>query len=147
MNQTIFAVVLAVTLGIVLGSPLQSCDKLRNVKEGADNYNQYLIKLKDSDDYMDAEYIINRVNQYQTILQQYVSNVHEPLVRSQLELSENAAGVLLHGTLSHQALILVSSHQINKCKYYMLPSTIFIYVGMLRKQSRRNFPKLSKKPY
>ena len=108
MNQTVvFAVVLVITLGIALGSPLQTCsDKLINVKEGADNYNQYLVLLKDSDNYMDADDIINLVNQYQTILEKYASNVYEPLVRSQLELSENAAGVL-HGTLSQQALILV----------------------------------------
>ena len=119
MNQIIFAVVLAITLGLALGSPLQICDKLKNGKEGADNYNQYLVKLKDSDDYMDAEYIINLVNEYQTVLQQYASNVHEPLVKSQLELSENAAGILLHGTLSQQALFLVRSHQINAriCAY------------------------------
>ena len=105
MIQTVLAVVLAIILGIALGSPLQ-CDKLRNVKEGADNYNQYLVTLKDSNNYMDTEYIINLVNQYQMILERYASNVHEPLVRSQLELSENAVGVL-HGTLSQQALVLV----------------------------------------
>lgn len=110
MNQTILAVVLAITLGTTLGSPLQACDKLKNVKEGADNYDQYLVLLKDSDNYMDAEYIINLVTQYQTILEQYASNVYEPSAKSQLELSENAAGVL-HGTLSQQALILVRRNE------------------------------------
>ena len=61
MNQIVFAVVLGISLGIALSS-LCNPDKLRNVKEGADNYDQYLITLKDSDDYMDAEYVINVVN-------------------------------------------------------------------------------------
>ena len=113
MDRIVLAVVLAITLGIALGSPLQICDdKLKNMKEGADNYNQYLVVLKDSDNYMDAEYIINLINQYQTFLDQYASNVYEPLVRSQLELSENVAGVL-HGTLSQQALILVRRNDNN----------------------------------
>ena len=106
MNQTIFAVVLAITFGIAYGFPLLTCDKLKYVKEGVDNYNQYLIKLKDSGNYMDAEYLINLVKQYQTTLELHASNVDEPSVISQLALSENAG--VLHGTLSQQALFLVS---------------------------------------
>ena len=111
MNQTIFAAaVVAISLVIASGFPLQACDKLKDVKEEIDNHDQYLIKLKDSDNYMDAEYIINLVKQYQTMLEQYASNVHEPSVKNQLEIFENheAAGILLHGTLSQQALVLVS---------------------------------------
>ena len=107
MNQAIFGIVLAVCLGMTLGSPF-TCDKLKDVKEGADNNDQYLVKLKDSDNYKDAEYVINLVKQYQAILEQHASNVHEPSVKSKLELSENAG--VLHGTLSQQALFLV-------CKY------------------------------
>ena len=110
MNQAIFAIVLAVTLGIALGSPLFTCDKLKYVMEGADNYNRYVVMLNDSNNYMDAEYVINLVNQYQTILEQYASNVHEPSVLSQLVLTENAG--VLHGTLSQQALFLVSSYYV-----------------------------------
>ena len=108
MNQTIFTAVLAITLGISSGFPLLSCDKLKSVKEGVDNYNQYLVKLNDSDNYRDAEYMINLVNQYQTTLELHASNVDKPSVRSQLALSENAG--VLHGTLSKQALFLVSSY-------------------------------------
>ena len=110
MNQYIFVIVLAVTLGIASSFPLQACDKLEDVKEGVDNFDQYLVKLKDSGSYMDAEYVINLVNQYQKTLEQYASNVHEPSVRSQLELTENAG--VLHGTLSQQALFLVNSYPI-----------------------------------
>ena len=117
MNLTVLSVVLAISLGMVLGSPLQACDKLKIVKEGADNHSQYLVKLKDSDNYTDAEYIINLVNRYQTMLEQYASNVHEPSVKSQLE-KHDAAGVL-YGTLSQQALILVSTN-ISRYSYHML---------------------------
>ena len=105
MNQTIIAALLVVTLGIASGFPLKVCDKLRDVKEGADNYDLYLVKLNDSSNYKDAEYVINIVKQYQTTLDQYASKVHEPSVRSRLELTENAG--VLHGTLSQQALLLV----------------------------------------
>ena len=108
MNQAIFGVALAISLGMTLGSPL-TCDKLKDVKEGANNYDQYLVKLKDSDNYQDAEYVINLVNQYQAMLEQHASNVHEPSIRNQLELSENAG--VLYGTLSEQALIVVSSYE------------------------------------
>ena len=106
-HQLSLAIVLAAMLGIASSFPLQTCDKLKDVKEGADNYNHYLVKLKDSGNFMDAEHVINLVNQYQTTLEMYASNVHEPSVKSQLELSEKAG--VLHGTLSQQALVLVSS--------------------------------------
>ena len=105
MNQAILGIVLAFSFGMTLSFPL-TCDKLIDVKEGANNYDQYLVRLKDPDNYLDAEYVINLVNQYQAILEQHASSVHEPSVRSQLELSENTG--VLHGTLSQQALILVS---------------------------------------
>ena len=106
MNQAIFAMLLAVTLGMASGFPLQACDKLKDVKEGADNYSRYLVKLKDPGNYEDAKYVINIVNQYQATLEQHASNVYEPSVKNQLELSENAG--VLQGTLSQQALLLVS---------------------------------------
>ena len=108
MNQTVIAALLGVTLGIASGLPLKVCDKLRDVKEGAHNYDLYLVQLNDSGNYMDAEYVVNLVNQYQATLEQGASNVHEPSVRSKLELTENAG--VLHGTLSQQALLLVSIH-------------------------------------
>ena len=109
MNQAIFAIVLAIFLGMTLGSPL-TCDKLKDVKEGADNSDQYIVKLSNPGNYQDSEYMINIVKQYQATLDQHASNVHEPSVKSKLELSENAG--VLHGTLSQQALLLVSSYKI-----------------------------------
>lgn len=106
MNQIVFVAVLGIALGITSGFPLQTCNKLIGVREGVDNYNQYLVKLNDSKNYRDAVYVINLVNQYQTTLDQYAFNVHEPSVRSQLALSENAG--VLHGNLSQQALFLVN---------------------------------------
>jgi len=105
MNQTIFTVVLAITLGIASGIPLFTCDKLKDVKEGVDNHDQYLVKLKNSENYMDAKYLINLVKQYQDTLEMYAFNVDEPSVRSQLVLSDNAG--VLHGNLSKQVLFLV----------------------------------------
>ena len=108
MYQTILITLLVITLELASSCPLQTCDKLKDVKEGVDNYDQYLIKLKDSDNYKDTEYVIKLVNQYQAILEQHASNLHEPSVlRNQLELSENTG--MLYGTLSQQALFLVSS--------------------------------------
>lgn len=106
MQQTILVAVLAVTLGIVSGFPVFTCDKLEGVKEGVDNHDQYLVKLKDTGNYKDADYVINRVKQYQTSLESYASNVNEPSVKSELELSETTG--ILQGTLTKQALIMVS---------------------------------------
>ena len=110
MIQATCAAVLIAMLGIASGFPLKACNKLTDVREGAVNYDLYLVKLKDPGNHKDAEYVINLVKQYQTTLDQHASNVHEPSVRSQLELTENAG--VLHGTLSQQALVLVSNHQI-----------------------------------
>ena len=112
MNQAIFGIVLIVSLGMTLGFPF-TCNKLKDVKEGADSYDQYLVKLRESDNYEDAEYVIHLVNQYQAILEQHASNVHEPSVKSQLEISEKAG--VLHGTLSQQALLLVRVMKLCKC--------------------------------
>ena len=112
MKQTILAAVLAITLGIASGFPLFTCDKLRDVDEGVDNNDQYLVKLKNSNNYKDAKHLIDLVKQYQTSLELYVSNVHGSSVKSELELSENE-GVLL-GILSHKVLTLVSK---KLCKY------------------------------
>jgi len=105
MNKTIFTAVLMITIGIASGIPL-TCDKLKDVKEGVDNYDQYLIKLKDTDNYTDAEYLINLVKQYQTTLELNASNVDEPPAISQLKVTENVG--VLYGILSQQALFLVS---------------------------------------
>ena len=107
MNQLSLAIALGLLLGTASCFPMQTCDKLKDVKEGTDNHNKYVVKLKESDNYEDNEYVINLVDQYETTLQQHVSNVHEPSIRNQLELSEKAG--VLHGTLSQQALFLVSS--------------------------------------
>ena len=122
MNQAIFAIVLAISLGMTLGSPL-TCDKLKDVKEGVENYDLYLVKLKESDNYEDAEYVINLVNQYQATLDQHASNVYEPSVKSQLELTENAG--VLHGILSQQALVRVSSYIIIMQTYFMSVTYVF----------------------
>ena len=142
MNQTVLAAVLAIILGITSGFPLKTCDKLKGMKEGADNYNLYLVKLKHSKNNMDAEYIINLVKQYQATLEQHASNVHESLVKSKLALTETPG--LLYGILSQQALFLVSL-QIN-VSMYTYDLQLFAYVGVLRKQSRIDYALLSKKP-
>lgn len=85
---------------------MTSIIKLKDVEEGADNHDQYLVKLKDTNNYVDAQNLIDVVKQYQTTLEMYASNVHESSIKSELELSENAG--VLHGTLSQQALLLVS---------------------------------------
>ena len=108
MSQTILVTLLAITLELASGCSLQTCDKLKGIKEGANSYDQYLIKLKDSDNYQDAEYVIKLANQYQAIMEHHAYNVHEPsVIRSQLKLSENTG--MLYGTLSQQALFLVRS--------------------------------------
>ena len=118
MNQVIFSAVLAVSLGISLGFPVQTCEKLKEVTGGIDHHDRYLIKLKNSSNYMDAEYIINLVDGYQTMLEQHASNVNEPSVISKLELTGNPG--MLHGILSQQALILVSNQQVRMNAYVYL---------------------------
>ena len=107
MNKKILKVVLVMTVafGIAASLPIHSCHKLKDVNKGADNYNRYLVKVNDTYNHSDAKHIVDLVNQYQTTLDQSASNVHEPVVRSQLELSENTG--VLHGTLSEQALLMV----------------------------------------
>ena len=108
MKQIILAAILAISLGIASSFPVFTCDKLKDVVEGFNNDDQYLVKLKDSNNYMDAKYLVDLVKQYQTNLELYASNVHGPSVKSGLEMSENAG--VLQGTLSQQAIILVSIH-------------------------------------
>lgn len=126
MNQTVFAAVLTVLLGIASGFPLKTCDKLKSVKEGAENYNLYLVKLRDPKNYMDAEYIINLVKQYQTTLEQHASNVRESLVKSKLALTETAG--LLHGILSQQALFLVRKYSSHTYVHTIMLHMTFIYI-------------------
>ena len=120
MNKVIFSAVIAASLGISLGFPVQTCEKLKEVKGGTDHHDRYLIKLKDSSNYMDAKYIINLVDRYQTSLKQDASNVHESSVISKLELSENPG--MLQGILSQQALVLVSKQQVcmHACLYVLI---------------------------
>ena len=126
MKQIVLAAVLAITLGIASGFPLFTCDKLRAVDEGVDNNDQYLVKLKDSNNYKDAKHLIDLVKQYQISLELHASNVHGSSVKSELELSENE-GVLL-GTLSHQALTLVSKKLCTYPHLVRIVSYYFIYV-------------------
>ena len=106
MNQTVVAAMLAaMVLGITSGFPLKTCDKLKGVRKGTDNYDLYLVQLID---HKDAEYIINLVSEYQTTLDQHpASNESEPSVTSKLELTGDLG--MLHGFLSQQALLLVST--------------------------------------
>ena len=106
MKQIILAAVLAISLGIASSFPVFTCDKLKGVVEGFDNDDQYLVKMKDSNNHMDSEYLIDLVKQYQIGLELYASSVHGPSVKSELEMSENAG--VLQGTLSQRAVILVS---------------------------------------
>ena len=122
MNQTAFVAVLAVILGITFGFPLKTCDKLKGVQKGVENYDLYLVKLKD---YKDAEYIINLVSEYQATLEQHASNVHEPSVRSKLVLTEDPG--TLHGILSQQALFLVRNYHMCLPTMYD-PHYVYMYV-------------------
>jgi len=109
MNKLITAITFTVILGIVSGAPLLTCDKIKDVKQGKDNQNRYLVILKDPKSYQDAEYVIGIVDLYQWSLEMNAFNVHETSVKSQLEIVENVG---LQGTLSKQALFLVSFHNI-----------------------------------
>ena len=103
MNQSVVATVLAVVFGITFGFPIRTCDKLKGVQKGVENYDLYLVKLKDS---KDSKYIVNIVSKYETTLEQHSSNVSEPSVQSKLELTGDLG--MLYGVLSHQALLMVS---------------------------------------
>ena len=105
MNHFIFAITFTIILGIVSGAPLLTCDKIKDVDQGKDNQDRYLVILKDPKSYQDAEHLIRIVESYQLSLEM---NVHDTLVvKSQLELEESVG---LQGTLSRQALFLVSFH-------------------------------------
>ncbi|XP_065912012.1 uncharacterized protein [Dysidea avara] len=104
MNHLITAITFTVILGIVSGVPLLTCDKIKDVSQGKDNQDRYLVILKDPKSYQDAEYVMGIVDLYQWSLEMNVFNVHDNSVKSQLELLDNVG---LQGTLSKQALVLV----------------------------------------
>ena len=110
MNHLITAAIaFTVILGIVSGAPLLTCDKIKDVGQGKDNQDRYLVILKDPKSYQDAQHVIGLVDLYQWSLEMNAASVHEPSVKSQLEVAENVDG--LQGTLSKQALVLVSFNQ------------------------------------
>ncbi|XP_065912312.1 uncharacterized protein [Dysidea avara] len=104
MNHLITAITFTVILGIVSGAPLLTCDKIKDVNQGKDNQDRYLVILKDPKSYQDAEYVMGIVDLYQWSLETNAFNVYNTSVKSQLELLENVG---LQGTLSKQALFLV----------------------------------------
>ena len=112
MNHLIIAITFTVILGIVSGAPLLTCDKIKDVNQGKDNQDRYLVILKDPKSYQDAKHVIELVEMYQQLQERDASNVHEPSVKSQLELLKN---VVLQGILSQQALLLVSFHNNDSC--------------------------------
>ena len=107
MNHLITAITFTVILGIVSGAPLLTCDKIKDVNQGKDNQDRYLVILKDPKSYQDAEYVMRIAHLYQWSLEMNTINVHDTSVKSQLELLENVG---LQGTLSTQALYLVSCY-------------------------------------
>ena len=109
MNHLITAITFTVILGIVSGAPLLTCDKIKDVNQGKDNQDRYLVILKDPKNYQDAEYVMGIVGLYQWSLETNAFNVYNTSVKSQLELLENVG---LQGTLSKQALFLVSFQNI-----------------------------------
>ena len=109
MNPSIIAITFTVILGIVSGAPLLTCDKIKDVNQGKDNQDRYLVILKDPKNYQDAEYVMGIVDLYQWSLEMNAFNVYDTSVKSQLELLENVG---LQGTLSKQALFLVSFQNI-----------------------------------
>ena len=107
MNQLITTITFTVILGIVSGAPLLTCDKIKDVGQGKDNQDRYLVILKDPKSYQDAEHVIGLVDLYQWSLDMNAFNIHDTSVKSQLEILENVG---LQGILSKQALHLVSFH-------------------------------------
>ena len=105
MNHLITAITFTVILGIVSGAPLLTCDKIKDVGQGKDNQDRYLVILKDPKSYQDAEQVTGLVDLYQWSLEMNAFNVDDTPVKSQLEILENVG---LQGTLSKQALVLVS---------------------------------------
>ena len=109
MNHLITAVTFTVILGIVSGAPLLTCDKIKDFDQGKDSQDRYLVILKDPKSYQDAQHVIGLVDLYQWSLDMNAASIHKPSVKSQLEVAENVG---LKGTLSKQALVLVSFNQI-----------------------------------
>ena len=105
MNYWITEVTFTIILGIVSGAPLLTCDKIKDVNQGKDNQDRYLVILKDLKSYQDAQHVIGLVDLYQWSLEMNAAIAFDTTVRSQLELLENVG---LKGTLSKQALFLVS---------------------------------------
>ena len=106
MNYLLTAITFTLILRIVSGTQLFTCDKIKDFDQEKDNQNRYLVILEDPKSYQDAEYVIGLVDLYQWSLEMNAGSIHEPLVKSQLEVAENMDG--LQGTLSKQALFLVS---------------------------------------
>ncbi|XP_065912761.1 uncharacterized protein [Dysidea avara] len=104
MNHLVIAVTFTAILRIVSGAPPLTCDKIKDVNQGKDNQDRYLVILKDPKSYQDTEYVMRIVDLYQRSLEMNAFNVHDNSVKSQLELLENVG---LQGTLSKQALVLV----------------------------------------
>ena len=97
MNQWIIAITFTVILEIVSGAPLFSCDKM----QGETITNRYKVTLKNPED---AKKVKEMVECYQ-------SNIPEPSeVQSKLE----PLGDELVGSLSKQALVLVSLQDVHK---------------------------------
>jgi len=117
MNHLITAITFTVILGIVSGAPLFTCDKIIGVNQDKDNQDRYLVILKDPKNYQDAEHVLGMVNLYQWSLEKNAFNVHDTSVKSQLELLENVG---LQGTLSNQALVLVSFLTYTTCSPLLL---------------------------
>ena len=105
MNHLVIAITFTVILRIISGAPPLTCDKIKDVNQGKDNQDRYLVILKDPKSYQDAEYVMGIVYLYQRSLEMNAFNVHDNSIKSQLELLENVG---LQGTLSKQALVLVS---------------------------------------
>ena len=104
MNPSIILITFTVIFGIVSGAPLLTCDKIKDVNQGKDNQDRYLVILKDPKSYQDAEYVMGIIDRCQWSLEMNAVNVFDTSVKSQLELLENVG---LQGTLSKQALFLV----------------------------------------
>ena len=101
-------------LRVVSGTLPFTCDKIKDFDKEKDNQNRYLVMLKDPKSYQDAQHVIGLVDLYQWSLEMNAGSIHEPLVKSSLEVAENMDG--LQGTLSEQALLLVISYStINMC--------------------------------
>jgi len=138
MNHVIIVINFTVILGIVSGAPLLTCDKIKDVKQGKDNQDRYLVILKDPISYQDAEYVIGIVDLYQWSLEMNAFNAHDTSesVRSQLEPLENVG---LQGILSKQALFLVSFHNIYNmhcCRDHdgcmVHKDILLLYIGVYR---------------